>query len=81
MICLGSMVHVINSEGLTAEGLGIDEDDFSDFLIKVAAGETAIVFDFDDENLALVDIVFEDGLELFFVPILMLELEEDEENA
>ena len=79
-ITLGAMVKVQDASSFTAEELGVDEDDFEEFKIKVAAGEYAIVFDIDNDNPALVDIVFEDGLEIFLIPRLMLELIEDEEE-
>jgi hypothetical protein len=79
-IHLGSMVKVQDATSFTAEELGIDDEDFGDFKIKVDAGEYAIVFDIDDDNPSLVDIVFEDGLEIFMIPRLVLAIVEDDEE-
>lgn len=79
-IALGAMVKVQDASSFTADELGVDEDDFEDFKIKVEAGEYAIVFDIDDDSPELVDIVFEDGLEIFKIPKLMLALVDDEEE-
>jgi hypothetical protein len=80
-IHLGAMVKVQDATSFTAEELGIEEDEFEDFKIKVEQGEYAIVFDIDDESPDLVDIVFEDGLEIFRIPKLVLSIvDEDAEE-
>jgi len=78
-IDLGSMVRVIDGESFIADDLELSEEDFAEFQTKVESGSYAIVFDIDDDNPEVVDIVFEDGLEVFKIPKLNLEIIEDED--
>lgn len=75
-ILLGSIVKVLDASTYTPEDLSLTDEEFEEFKVKVDAGDTAIVFDEDDDNPELVDIVFEDGLEIFRIPKLDLELSE-----
>lgn len=78
-VTLASMVTVIDASLYTAEDLGMNEDQLEEFKTKVDNGDIAIVFDEDDDNPNLVDIVFEDGLEAFKIIKSNLELAEDED--
>lgn len=75
---LGSMVRVVNIDGLTAAELELDEEDFEDFKVKVESGEYAILCDFDDDNKDLVFIVFCDGLEVYGISTSRLMVVDDD---
>lgn len=77
-IKLGSLVKVLDASSYTATELVLDDDEFESFKLKVEDGLSAIVFDIDDDNTDLVDIVYEDGLEIFNLPKLNLEIVENE---
>ena len=77
-IVVGSQVVVIDGSIYTAEELGLDNDEFELFIDKTDMNETAVVFDEDDDNPDLVDIVFEDGLEIFNIAKTNLEIFEPE---
>lgn len=78
-ISLASQVKVkSDANTFIPEDLGMDEDQFEDFKNKVLNGETALVFDENDDNPTLVSIVYEDGLEAFDIPKVVLELVSDE---
>lgn len=71
---IGQLVKVIDAEAFTAEELEMDDDDFESFVSKVEEGEVAIVFNENDDNSTLVDIVFENGLEAFNIPKINLQI-------
>lgn len=77
-VVLGSVVKVLDTTSYTAEELFLTDEEFQTFQTKVEDGLTAIVFDIDDEHPELVDIVFEDGLEIFKIPKINLEVTEYE---
>jgi hypothetical protein len=86
-INIGSLVKVIDADSFTAKDLDMTDDEFEEFQDKVEAGAQAVVFNEDEDDPTLVDIVFEDGLEAFKVPKVNLEdldlekdAEEDEEK-
>lgn len=72
-IDVGSLVSVVDSGAFTAEELSLSDDEFEDFKSKVDAGELAVVFDVDDDDINKIDIVFEDGLEIFNLPRVALQ--------
>jgi hypothetical protein len=78
---VGSLVTVVDASSFTAEELELDEEDFEEFQAAVEAELTAVVFDVDDDDPNLVDIVYESGLEVFKIPKLMLNLVIDEDDA
>jgi hypothetical protein len=78
---VGSIVTVVDASSFTAEELEIDEEDFEEFQKAVESGLQAVVFDVDDDDESLVDIVYESGLEIFKIPKLMLNLVIDEDDA
>lgn len=78
-VTVGSQVIVIDASVYTAEELGMEHDDFENFITKADANEPAIVFDEDDDNPELIDIVYEDGLEVFNLPKTNVELFTPEE--
>jgi hypothetical protein len=59
-------------------GCDLKDESLSRTKILAGMGFTAIVFDIDDEQPELVDIVFEDGLEIFRIPKIALEVTEYE---
>ena len=75
-IVVGSIVTVMDASSFTADELELTDEDYDSFVSKVDAGETAVVFDIDDEDENKIDIVFSDGLEIFNFPRLALELTE-----
>ena len=77
-VVLGSVIKVLDASSYTAEELNLTDEEFEAFQSKVEDGLTAIVFDIDDEQPELVDIVFEDGLEIFRIPKIALEVTEYE---
>ena len=86
-INIGSLVKVIDADSFTAKDLDMTDDEFEEFQTKVEAGAQAVVFNEDEDDPTLVDIVFEDGLEAFKIPKVNLEdldfekdAEEDEEK-
>ena len=86
-INIGSLVKVIDAESFVAKDLDMTDDEFEEFQAKVEAGTQAVVFNEDEDDPTLVDIVFEDGLEAFKIPKANLEdldlekeAEEDEEK-
>ena len=86
-INIGSLVKVIDADSFTAKDLDMTDDKFEEFQAKVEAGAQAVVFNEDEDDPTLVDIVFEDGLEAFKIPKANLEdldlekeAEEDEEK-
>jgi len=86
-INIGSLVKVIDADTFTAKDLDMTDDEFEEFQAKVEAGAQAVVFNEDEDDPTLVDIVFEDGIEAFKVPKVNLEdldlekeVEEDEEK-
>ena len=64
-VYLADVVEVLDTSVYSADSIEGDEEDFKDFLDKVAAGETALVFDVDEDDPRWVSIVFGDGLEVW----------------
>jgi len=58
-------IEVLDTSVYSADTIEVDEEDFQDFLNKVAAGETALVVDVDEVDPRWVSIVFSDGLEVW----------------
>lgn len=77
MFKLGEMVRVINVTGLSADQLCITEEEHQDLIMKFQIGLCGVIFDVDEGNESLVDIVFEDGLEVYRVPVSHLVLEDE----
>jgi hypothetical protein len=77
---LGSMVKVKDVSCLTSDQLGLCQEDFDELIIKAGIEELCIVFDINEENEDLVDIVFEDGLEVFGISTSHLKLVEDDDD-
>jgi len=80
-INIGSLVKVIDADSFTAKDLDMTDDEFEEFQAKVEAGAQAVVFNEDEDDPTLVDIVFEDGLEAFKVPKVNLEDLDFEKDA
>ncbi|MHC1698815.1 MAG: hypothetical protein AB9919_12290 [Geobacteraceae bacterium] len=57
-------VEVLDTSVYSADTIEADAEDFQDFLEKVAAGETALVLDVDEDDPRWVSIVFGDGLKV-----------------
>ena len=77
---LAMMVKVIDADSFIADDLELSEEDFEAFKAKVEEGATAIVFDIDDDDPSVVDIVYEDGLEIFKIPKINLQEIADEDD-
>lgn len=60
---IGDVVKLVNPSVYTPELLDMDETEFQEFLKKAATGETALVFDVDDDYPQYVGVIWEDGLE------------------
>ena len=85
-ITVASMVTVVDASSYTAEDLTdktgaaepFTDENLEDFITKVENKEVAVVFDEDNDNPNMVDIVYEDGLEVFNIIKSNLELAEDD---
>jgi hypothetical protein len=78
-IDIGSIVQVIDISGLEPRDLQIDEEDFQELVLKIANGDTGVVFDFVDEDENFVDVIFDDGFEVFGISKFRLLVVEDDE--
>jgi len=79
VIELGMQVNVIDADSFVAEDLGLSEDDFEEFKAKVEEKAYAIVYDINDDDDTIVNIVFEDGMEVENIPkINLVEIDEEE---
>ena len=76
---LGSMCKVIDADALTAADLGLSDEDYEEFKAKVEEECYCIVYDINDDDDTLVNIVFEDGMEVENVPKINLQTIEDED--
>jgi hypothetical protein len=61
------VVTVFDADKYSAELIGVDSEEFCEFLKKAETREMAIVYDYDEDNPVYVDIVFEDGLPLYYI--------------
>jgi len=58
------VVELLDTSVYSADTTVDDDEDFEDFLDKIAAGETALVLDVDEGDPRWVSIVFGDGLKV-----------------
>lgn len=76
---IGCLVKVIDIEGYTKEQLQIDSDDFQEVLSKILDGNIGVIFDVDEDDERFVDVVFDDGIEIYGICTsrLMLVVDDD----
>ena len=58
------VVEVLDTSIYSAEATVDDEEDFQEFLQRVATGETALVVEIDEDDPRWISIVFGDGFEV-----------------